>query len=347
MKFKTLSFAVLTSLSLIGCGGSDNNSDNSTNTNTGNNNNSNPNGSTGSGTQPNNQITQWSNFRTDYNYTNNVNISLDLSSAQFNIVNGKLYAVLDDYDDQEIYLTTSGEYLAMGPIDSKYGALLGDISVKNNQFTIYPYSKIGSTGLVFTQENQTIVLDGKPVLVAVDPYLNWDVNYPQFSYHKFDPAFLNTLKSYQKLSFPKGSVCLQETKYTNNQAYLTLFKSSNDNKQMFEDYAASYLNNVNHHYAKLTQFFNSTAYLYSYDQTTENAHDGVANYQGNYYATYLENKGAEYDLAAYIQDAKDQATDPTLSADEKAAHQALANDLSQSCDLYNDVAIQFLKQNIK
>lgn len=348
MKFKTLSFAVLTSLSLIGCGGgSDHNNSNTDNNNTSNTHPPGNNGSTGNENQPNRQITQWSNFRTDYHYKNNVNLSLDITHTQFSIVNGKLYAILDDYDDQEIYLTTTGEYLAIGPINSQYGALLGDITVKNDQFTIYPYSKIGSKGLVFTHDNKRIDLSGKPVLVTIDPYLNWNVNYPQLNDNSFDPEFFNKLKGYQKLNFPQGSVCLQETKYTNNQSYLSLFQSSNDNKKLFEDYAASYLNHINHGYAKLTQFFNATAYLYSSDQNPENAQHGVANYQDNYYSAYLEQQGIEYDLAEYIQETKDKANNPNLSAEAKAAYLAYANDLSQGCDLYNDVAIKFLKQNIK
>lgn len=336
MKFKTLSFAVLTSLSLIGCGGG---SDSSNSTN------QNANGS--NGTQPNTQITQWSNFRIDYDYANNlqVNTSLDLTSAEFNIVNGKLYAVLDNYDDQEIYLTTSGEYRSMGPIHSQYGGLLGDITVQNDQFNIRPYSAINSTGLIFTQDNKKIDISGKPMLVTVDPHLNWNVNFPQITTVKFDNALLSKLRDYQKTTFPKGSICLQERKYTNNQRYLTLLQTSNNDKQTFDDYSSYYLNNYN--YVKLTQYFNSTAYLPSYDKTIENAQDGVANYQGQYYQAYLDHKGTEYDLAMNIKDVKDIANGPNLSAEVKAAYLSYANDLNQGCDLYNDVAIQFLKQNFK
>ena len=272
---------------------------------------------------------------------------MDVTETEFNIVNGQLYAVLNDYDDQEIYLTNTGEYLGIGPIHSQYGALLGNIQINNDQFTIQPYSQTGAKGLIFNQENKRIDLSGKPVLVALEPYLNWNVNYPAYSSNTFEAGFLSKLKDYQKLTFPQGAVCLQETKYTNNQDYLTLFQSSNDNKKLFEDYATAYLNNVYHQYVKITQYLNATAYLYSYDQDPTNADYGVAEYQGRYYAAYKEAKGVEYDLAAYIQEAKDNAADPTLSAEEKAAYLAYANDLSQGCDLYNDVAIQFLKQNIK
>lgn len=339
MNIKTLSLAILTSFSLIACGGgsdhknSDSSSDNDHSNNT--------------TTPPSNSITQWSNFRLDYDNQNPTNTYLNIINVQFSIANGKLYAELEDYDEQEIYLTTTGEYLGIGPINSQYGALLGDITVNDDQFIIQPYSQIGSKGLTFTQDNKKIDLSNKSVLAAVDPYINWNVNYPQYSSQTFDPAFLSQLKGYQKLTFPQGSVCLQEEKYSNNQTYLHLYQSSDDNKQTFDRYAADYANHVNQSYIKFTQYFNATAYLYTPDSNAENAQDGVAEYQGQYLDAYLEKQGIEYNLAESIQEAKDHANQSNISAEDKSAYNAFADGLSQGCDLYNDVAIKFLKQNIK
>ena len=340
MNLKTLSIAISTSLMLIACGGGSSSNNDVRNDN-------NANAPTDNNSSQNNQITRWSSFLLDYTHQNYINTGLDLINNEFNIVNGKLYGVMEDYDDQEVYLTTNGEYLGIGPIHSQYGALLGDITVSNDQFAIRPYSKIGSSGLIFTQNNKRIDLTGKPVLVTVSPDINWDAHYPEYSNNKIDAALLSKLKDYQKLTFPKGSVCLQQSKYTNNQAYLTLFQSSTDNKLRFENITTDYLNNVDTNYLKFTQYFNSIAYLYSYDKSQENAQGGVALYDGQYLSAYLERQGVEYDLSATIQEIKDAANDPDNTAEDKAAYLSYADDLSQGCDLYNDVAIQFLKQNIK
>lgn len=86
---------------------------------------------------------------------------LETINTEFNIVNHKLYIVLDNYDENEFYLTKDAEYRGFGPIHHHYAAEVGDITLSNDQFKISPYSAVGSKGLEFTQNTKKIEISAQ------------------------------------------------------------------------------------------------------------------------------------------------------------------------------------------
>lgn len=337
MNIKLLSLSLISTLMLSACGGSDNNDQKNQN------NTQNPN------IDSNQNLTtqHWENFRLDQVYDSTGNIeNFEVINTQFNIVNGKLYAIYTDTENNEFYLTQEGEYRGFGPINNSYGAEVGDITVSDTQFKIRPYSPIGSKGLEFTQTHSKLDISGQSVLAALDPDLNWQIKYPQYveSSSALSDQLIAKLKSYQALTFPQGSTCLHETEYANNQSYLVL--TDLEDQASFDADAKEYAE-LNKNYFKYTNFYNSVAYLYSYNGTESNANNGIATYKGLYYDTYKENAGIEFNLDKEIQTNKDLIAQSNYSNEEKSARLEAEDGMHKGCDLYNDVAIKFLKNNIK
>lgn len=297
-------------------------------------------------TQPSTSDHQvWHTYRIDYWYDNQTGDNdFETIQSKLTIASGKLYAELDDYDDNEYYLTEDGEYRGFGPINSHYGAEVGDIKLEKNRFKVRPYSTLGSKGLEFTQDHIELDLSGQPVLAHVDPQLNVNVS-DATQLSKLPTPILNQLKNFQSLIFPAGSRCLQETQYANNQEYLTLYDLSLSHKNDFEHDEKSF-HNQDPHYYKVTGFNQAVSYLYSYDAKAEHADSGSALYLGQYFSSYLEKQGVEYNLAEDIQHIKETANLITDSQN-KAKELAYAEAKSKTCDLYNTTAADYLKKNVR
>lgn len=344
MKFKILSLAVFSALMLSACGGGSSDSSNNTSTS----NNSTSNNSSTNNSNNTNTAQQWETVRIDYwydSYTQAADFSLE--NTLITLVDGKSYADIEaDEDTNEIYLTEQGEYQTFGPTNSRYGALMGEMTFINNQIKLSPYSAIGSTGLEFTTTVNQRNIAGESVLATVDPELNWNLDYPQYSV-KYPDAINTKLKAYQALKFPAGSTCLQETEYSNNQEYLLLSEAENVYQQNFNEFVERFTNQTVQNYFKLTKFKNALAYHYSPDETEANAFTGYTQYKGAYYTSSKETAGVESNLANDIQLDKEQINQSNMSTDEKAARLTKADGLNKGCDLYNSVAANYLKQNLK
>lgn len=342
MKIKLLSLAVLTSLGLIGCGGGSNNDDPK-------NSNNNQDSNTSVDSNPSSTLQQWETFRLDELKDNNDQIeNYKKLNAQFNIINGKLYAIFDESDEyqdmNEFYLTQNGQYRGYGPTHNLYGKEVGDIVVTSTQFKIQPYSDIGSKGLEFLQTHKQLDISDKSVLAALDPMLSWNLKYSEWS-PKLPELVNNKLKSYQALNFPKGSTCLQISEHANNQEYLTLLDQADQSS--FEQYAEEFSDRLNKNYFKYSNFNTAIAYHYSYDADERSANSGITEYKGMYYHSEIEHAGVEYNLAQDMQEQKNYIAQSSYSTDEKAAMNELITGFNNSCDFYNNVAIKYLKDNIK
>lgn len=339
MKFKILSFAIFSALMLSACGGS---SDSSNSTSTSNNSTT-----TDSSNNNSNTAQQWEIFRIDYWYDQlNQFGDFNVLNTQITLVDGKAYATLDaDDDTNEIYLTTQGEYQTFGPTHSRYGTLMGEMTFSNNQLKLRPYSASGSTGLEFTSTVSKRDISGESMLATVDPELNWNLNYPQYSV-KYSDEINTKLKAYQALKFPAGSTCLLETQYSNNQEYLLLAEKDDEYQRLFKEYTERFTNQTKQEYFKLTKFKNVLAYHYSPDGTEANAFIGYAQYKDSYYSSSKVNAGVESNLADDIQSEKDLITN-NMSTEEKNARLAKADGLNKGCDLYNPIAASYLEQNLK
>ncbi|MEG0030527.1 hypothetical protein [Acinetobacter sp.] len=343
MKFKILSLAVFSALMLSACGGGSSDSSNNTSTS----NNSTSSNSSNNNSNNTNTAQQWETVRIDYWYDSHTQaVDFGVLNTKITLADGKAYATFDaDDDTNEIYLTEQGEYQTFGPTNS-YGALIGQMTFINNQIKLRPYSAIGSTGLEFTTTVAQRNIAGESVLSTVDPDLNWNLDYPQYSV-KYPDEINTKLKAYQALKFPAGSTCLQETEYSNNQEYLLLSEAESEYKQRFNEHVEWFTNQIAQNYIKLTKFKDALAYHYSHDGTVENAHSGYAQYKDAYYTSSKEAAGVESNLANDIQSEKERINQMNVSADEKAARLAKADGLTKGCDLYNSVAANYLKQNLK
>lgn len=216
----------------------------------------------------------------------------------------------------------------------------------NNQIKLRPYSAIGSTGLEFTTTVAQRNIAGESVLSTVDPDLNWNLDYPQYSV-KYPDEINTKLRAYQALKFPAGSTCLQETEYSNNQEYLLLSEPEDVYQQGFNEYATAFSSQTGQKYFKYTKFNNALAYHYSHDETEAHAFSGYTQYKGAYYTSSKETAGVESNLANDIQSEKERINQMNVSVDEKTALLTKADGLNKGCDLYNSVAANYLKQNLK
>lgn len=343
MKFKILSLAVFSALMLSACGGGSSDSSNNTSTS----NNSTSSNSSTNNSNNTNTAQQWETVRIDYWYDSYTQaVDFGVLNTKITLADGKAYATFDaDDDTNEIYLTEQGEYQTFGPTNS-YGALIGQMNFINNQIKLRPYSAIGSTGLEFTTTVAQRNIAGESVLSTVDPDLNWNLDYPQYSV-KYPDAINTKLKAYQALKFPAGSTCLQETEYSNNQEYLLLSEAEDVYQQGFNEYATAFASQTGQKYFKYTKFNNALAYHYSHDETEAHAFSGYTQYKGAYYTSSKETAGVESNLANDIQSEKERINQMNMSADEKTARLTKVDDLNKGCDLYNSVAANYLKQNLK
>ena len=343
MKFKILSLAVFSALMLSACGGGSSDSSNNTSTS----NNSTSSNSSNNNSNNTNTAQQWETVRIDYWYDSHTQaVDFGVLNTKITLADGKAYATFDaDDDTNEIYLTEQGEYQTFGPTNS-YGALIGQMNFINNQIKLRPYSAIGSTGLEFTTTVAQRNIAGESVLSTVDPDLNWNLDYPQYSV-KYPDEINTKLKAYQALKFPAGSTCLQETEYSNNQEYLLLSEAEDVYQQDFNEYATAFASQTGQKYFKYTKFNNALAYHYSHDETEAHAFSGYTQYKGAYYTSSKETAGVESNLANDIQSEKERINQMNMSADEKTARLTKVDGLNKGCDLYNSVAANYLKLNLK
>ncbi len=276
--------------------------------------------------------------------------NLRVTGSRMTFIDGKAYAIIKDENAQEtneLYLTENGEYQTFGPVNSNYGALMGDMTFINNQIKLYPYSQNGSKGFELTTTVKELNLEGENVLAVVDPKLNWQLDYPQYSRSTYPENVQSKLIALQKLKFPAGSVCLQETEYSNNQDYLLLTIDGNDYQKSFEQNVKSFDNQTEPGWMKKITGFNTAIAYHNKDSIKdENAYSGYAQYQNKYYPSFLENQRVEFNLSQSIEENKQQAQLAT-TAEEKSARLIYAESLNKGCDTYNTVAAAYLDKHLK
>lgn len=269
-----------------------------------------------------------------------------LLAGKITIANGVLYNTNVFNEENIIYLTKNGEFHQYGPLNSNYGYEMGKVEFDGLVLKISIHSPIQSQGFIKTITNKEINLEGENVLVSIDPELNWQISEPIYSKSTLNNATLQKLKSIQNLKFPTGAKCLQTVTEHLNQEYLQLEVSSQNYKSQFEIILDDYNQQQNgassikyNPISKFTQFFGSTTYLNQYDE-------GYTLYNGKYYTTEKKDLGFDFVHAEFIQDSIDEANhfkDPV----EKAARLNYAESYKKECDLYNAVAADFIKKNIK
>ena len=329
MKIKTLSFAILTSLSLIGCGGGSSNSDNNSTTgNTGNTGNSNL-------TTP--EFQQWTSFYVD-EYSED---QLDYEIEQSTFENGKAYLKVEEttgWDSRNTFFLTSNGLYEAGAVHQNYGKLQGTVLSNNNTWKQIPNSPINSSGLSVTTTFKVIDIGGKKMAPLFNP-----ANHIVHKYGLFETYHMGTLgkKFYEKLAqtdFPAGAKCIQYQDIVNSEDYIELYKSSlNPNLQPYLQSEWKKVS-VDLDYSKKT-FKDAIAYIEDDEET------GLAQYQNNIYEVDFYKKGTLFNAESEINELKKILADAPTE-DRKYLQELI--DLQQaSCSMFNDTASKALHEQIQ
>ncbi|RKG31051.1 hypothetical protein [Acinetobacter tianfuensis] len=317
IKLLTISTAILLTLTACGGGGSSS-SDNS-------NNNSSENPSA-----PTAAFQQWFTFNLD-----SYSAELSFDSETTTVDNGKLYTAGDI--DTSFMVTANGLY-DQGPSHSAYGPLQGSISINNNIWTLSPYSSINAAGLNFETTVQLINLEGASLASKIDLYNYWVLkNNIAGSMDDISNQAQLFLTAMSTVKFPSGSKCLQITKISNSEQYLDLYDSPSSNSQSV---LANLWNSLILDPAAKKYIMKDTiAYTLN-----NNFESGIAQYKNRFYDAYLAPKGVEYDIQSFLTEFDTWANQAPTAA-EKNQFLELKTLAQNSCTMYNDVAINAIKQN--
>ncbi|NNP73041.1 hypothetical protein A7P53_10720 [Acinetobacter defluvii] len=333
MKIKALSFAVLSSIMLAACGGS--NSDDSSNNTTGN-------GQTGGNTSVSNG--QW----TSYDFYTNQKDGYFIDKEVLTLKDGKAYSKETSTDPsyhsyKGLTVTIDGLYDEVNaPLDTELGHYSGTVQASNTQWTLNPYSSIGSKGLQYTTKYTTLNLSGKNLLEAISPSAYYAITQNLTDKFPVQHDLLDLYTTISKVKFPEGSSCLQLKEFSNTQEYLDLDADLN-NKEQQNTLAQSWLSWKNDKTATLRNFKDTTAYLKA--DTFSNESYGYALYKNNYYSAFLTQKGVEFNMDESLKDYEDDLKNGT--PEEKLRATYLLAAAKNVCHLYNEKAAQTIASTVK
>lgn len=317
MKIKILAIYTMTILSLTACGGGGGNSTSN-------------NDSSENPPVPNAAFQQWSTFELD-----SESDVLSYESDTATIDNGKLYTS----ESSDSFMVTANGLYDEGSLHSSYGYLNGNISIANNVWTLSPHSSINSSGLKITTTMKSFNLEDEIIASQVDAYNYWIIknNITDSSNYISNDA-LKYLTAISNIKFPAGSRCLQLNKVSNSEQYLDLTDSSDSDSQSFlADWWADLSTDIT---AKKYIMKDTVAYTVADDESEY----GVAQYKNRFYDAYLSPKGVEYnmqDLIKVIDNWINTSTNPTQKTQFLEFKQLAEN----SCSMYNDVALNAIKQS--
>lgn len=333
MKLKNLSLAIFSALMLSACGGGSSSNSNGGKTGTG----------TGTGTG-NTTLTkpdfqQWSSFYIDEYSDSDLNYEIE----QLTFDQGNIYIKVDEttgWDESEtFYLTENGLY-DHGSTHATYGKLQGTITANATTWKQVPYSPINSTGLSSTLTFKVFDISSKNIAQVLSPE-----HYVNLKYNLLDtyPMGEKGEDFYRVLSnsiFPTGSTCIQFQTIDNSQKYIELYKYS------LEDYVQDYLKlewadiSKDSKYAKHT-FKDAIAYL----DLREDQQWGLAEYKSKYYEVDYHPAGEKYNIKNIL--AASKALVNSASAQDKPALQEYATLQENACTLFNNIASEELRKQIK
>lgn len=331
MKIKAISFAVLSSLLLTACGGGG-----GSNSYTGGNENTTP---------PDVSANQqWSIVDIGEVYSDPYEGPLGYEEHRITLKDGKYYVkqtnTLDD--SKSLYLsfmvTKDGVY-EDGPI-SQDGALIGTVSINANQWTLLPYSKIGSTGLKFYHTYKTIDISGQSFNHVIAPLNMWAIKNGRTNDISVSNAELKFYTANTTTKFPNGSTCLQLIKEENNQEYIELEIESENSPYVINRWNDFVLAGSG---AAQQIFKDTTAYITSRDE--DNNVDTYAKYQNKYFAGNYTAKGVQFDFEDLLKALSESSK--ALTGQDKVVANEYINAVKNTCMLYNDKATQTILNAIK
>ena len=319
MKLNILVLSTITLLSLTACGGGGGSSSSNSNTN------ENP-------SIPSSSFQQWSTFDLD-----SESDSLSYDSDTATIDNGKLYT---SFSNDSFMVTAKGLY-DEGPVHTTYGYLNGNISIKNNVWTLSPYSSINSSGLKITTTMKSYNIENESMASKVDPYNYWLLkNNLSDSGNYISNKALRYLTAISKVNFPAGSSCLQLNKVSNSEQYLELIDTPDGYEQGFLANWWSELSTEKD--AKKYIMKDTIAYTLVDEEYQEEY--GVAQYKNRFYDAYPSPKGVEFNMQDLIKSI-DNEVNASTNATQKAQLLELKQLLESSCNFYNEVAIKAINQS--
>lgn len=331
MKIKILSFAVLSSIMLAACGGGSSSND-SSNNNTGN-------GQNGGNTSVSNG--QW----TSYDFYTNQKDGYFIDKEVLTLKDGKAYSKESStnpsyHSYKSLTVTSDGLYDEVNaPLDTQLGHYSGTIQASNTQWTLTPYSSIGSKGLQYISKYKTLNLSGKNLLEAISPIHYYAITQNLTDKFPIEANLLNLYTDISKIKFPEGSSCLQQQEFSNTQEYIDLF---NDNVQQ-NGLAESWLKFKNDKTTTLRNFKDTTAYFninvvggYPY---------GYALYKNSYYSAYLKFKGIEFNLNESLKYDEEKLKNGTAEEKLRATYHLASTKVY--CDLYDEKAAQAIASTVK
>lgn len=283
---------------------------------------------------PTTPFQQWTTF---YSYINEDD-TLDIDSTQITIANGKYYSKpLVPADDQfPIYVTQNGFY-DTGPEHESYGYLQSNIEIIGNTWKRELYSSIGSQGLTWTQGFKHIDLNGKSLAEIVMPYQNLRLQYKPEEMTEFGRRHIEKL---QNLKFPQGATCLDWRSEEVSEDHIEI-----------SAYEAEYESEYQQHWNTLANQINPVVEQYTFQNIITyfepKFHYGYAQYLGRYHAAYFYPQGLDDFDNDYDEIRQSIIEDNSLTETERKFQLELWNPDSDSCNLYNPIAIKAIQAAFK
>lgn len=332
MKIKLLSFTILSSIMLTACGGGSSS------------NNSSQPSSSNDQTSGNTSNQQW----TSYDFYTDQKDGYFIDKEVLTVKDGKAYSKETSTDPsyhsyKGITVTSDGLYDEVNaPVDAQLGHYSGTIQASNTQWTLSPYSSIGSKGLQYTQKYTTLNLSGKNLLEVLSPADYYAITRNLTDKYPVKHYLLDLYANISKVKFPEGSSCLQLQEFSNTQEYLDL-DADLKNKEQQNQLAQGWLEFKNDTTTTLRNFKDTTAYLK--ENTNSDSPYGYALYKNNYYSAFLTPKGLEFNMNEWLKSYQDDLK--TGTAEEKAYANYVIAATQNICHLYNAKAAQTIASTVK
>ena len=327
MKIKVLSFAIISTLLLTACGGGD---DSTSASNDG-------------GEKPDTSANQtWHNIYIDESYSGPNEGKLGYNEDVMTLLDGKSYSkntntlYQDDNTDRSFIVTQDGVY-EDGDVNATYGVRTGNITISDNTWTMIPYSKIGSTGLKFTNTYKSINLDGKSLSQTINPYDMWAIKNGLTEDYPVSTLMQNFYAKNIDTKFPKGSTCLQLVKESGNQEYIEL-QNATENNSSVENIWNKLAANPE---SEKKLYKDTTAYI-SYANSEA---DTFAKYKDKFFSGHYYSKGTSFLFEDMIKELIDDSSH--LTGQDKLIANEYIDAAKNECMLYNDTASKTIHSSIQ